>query len=99
MLGKRGKLAGVHQIQSLNPATIMHHMALYMAIMYARSPLNRAQREMMVVVVSEANNCAYCQVYHKFQMKGREPLKYDVLMLALDSRSNMFGRPGQKLQR
>jgi uncharacterized peroxidase-related enzyme len=65
LLGKRGKLAEVHKIQSLNPATIVHHMDLYMAIMYARSPLNRAQREMMAVVVSAANNCTYCQVHHK----------------------------------
>lgn len=36
-----------------------------MAIMYARSPLNRAQREMMAVVVSAANNCDYCQIHHK----------------------------------
>ncbi len=65
LLGKRGKLAEVHKIQSLNPATIIHHMDLYMAIMYARSPLSRAQREMMAVVVSAANNCEYCQVHHK----------------------------------
>jgi uncharacterized peroxidase-related enzyme len=65
LLGKRGKLAEVHKIQSLNPATIVHHMELYMAIMYARSPLNRAQREMMAVVVSAANNCEYCQIHHK----------------------------------
>jgi uncharacterized peroxidase-related enzyme len=65
LLEKRGKLAEVHKIQSLNPATIVHHMDLYMSIMYARSPLSRAQREMMAVVVSAANNCLYCQVHHK----------------------------------
>lgn len=65
LLAKRGKLAEVHKIQSLNPATIVHHMELYMAIMYAQSPLSRAQREMMAVVVSATNNCKYCQVHHK----------------------------------
>jgi uncharacterized peroxidase-related enzyme len=65
LLNKRGKLAEVHKIQSLNPATIVHHMDLYMSIMYARSPLSRAQREMIAVVVSAANNCEYCQVHHK----------------------------------
>ena len=65
LIGKRGKLAEVHKIQSLNPATIVHHMDLYMSIMYARSPLSRAQREMMAVVVSAANNCEYCQIHHK----------------------------------
>ncbi|MBF8965499.1 peroxidase-related enzyme [Pontibacter sp. FD36] len=65
LVNKRGKLAEVHKIQSLNPATIVHHMDLYMSIMYAKSPLNRAQREMMAVVVSAANNCEYCQIHHK----------------------------------
>jgi uncharacterized peroxidase-related enzyme len=65
LVNKRGKLAEVHKIQSLNPATIVHHMDLYMAIMYAKSPLNRAQREMMAVVVSATNNCDYCQIHHK----------------------------------
>lgn len=65
LLASRGKLAEVHKIQSLNPATILHHMDLYMSIMYAHSPLSRAQREMMAVVVSAANNCSYCQIHHK----------------------------------
>jgi uncharacterized peroxidase-related enzyme len=65
LLARRGKLAEVHKIQSLNPATIVHHMDLYMSIMYAHSPLSRAQREMMAVVVSAANNCQYCQIHHK----------------------------------
>ena len=65
LLSRRGKLAEVHKIQSLNPATIVHHMELYIAIMYAHSPLSRAQREMMAVVVSAANGCSYCQVHHK----------------------------------
>lgn len=60
----RGKLAAVHQIQSLNPPTIMQHMDLYMGVMFGASPLKRYQREMMAVVVSKANNCDYCQVHH-----------------------------------
>lgn len=55
LLTRRGKLAEVHKLQSLNPATIVHHMDLYMSIMYADSPLSQAQREMMAVVVSAAN--------------------------------------------
>jgi uncharacterized peroxidase-related enzyme len=61
ILQKRGKLAEVHQIQSLNPETILQHMELYMGIMFSKSPLSRAEREMIAVVVSAANNCAYCQ--------------------------------------
>lgn len=61
---KRGKLARIHKIQSLNPETIVTHMELYMSIMFSQSPLSRAQREMMAVVVSAANQCEYCQLHH-----------------------------------
>jgi len=61
---KRGKLAEVHKIQSLNPESIVKHMDLYMTIMFGKSPLSRAQREMIAVVVSVANSCRYCQIHH-----------------------------------
>lgn len=64
LIAKRGKLAEVHKIQSLNPESIVRHMDLYMTIMFSKSPLSRAQREMMAVVVSAANNCKYCQAHH-----------------------------------
>jgi uncharacterized peroxidase-related enzyme len=60
----RGKLAEVHKIQSLNPESIINHMDLYMTIMFGKSPLKRYQREMIAVVVSATNNCAYCQTHH-----------------------------------
>ena len=60
----RGQIAEVHKIQSLNPETIVNHMDLYMSVMYAKSPLRRATREMIAVVVSMANNCEYCQTHH-----------------------------------
>ena len=60
----RGKIAEVHKIQSLNPESIVTHMDLYMGIMFGKSPLKRAQREMIAVVVSAANNCEYCQLHH-----------------------------------
>lgn len=61
---KRGALADVHMIQSLNPKSIVLHMELYMGVMFGSSPLKRYQREMMAVVVSKANNCDYCQIHH-----------------------------------
>ncbi|GAC1596186.1 MAG: peroxidase-related enzyme [Chitinophagaceae bacterium] len=64
LIEKRGKLAAVHTIQSLNPDSIIAHMELYMTIMFSHSPLTRAQREMMAVVVSSANGCKYCQLHH-----------------------------------
>lgn len=64
LVTKRRKLAEVHKIQSLNPESIIKHMDLYMTIMYNKSPLSRAQREMIAVVVSVANGCEYCQTHH-----------------------------------
>lgn len=61
---KRGQLANVHKIQSLRPESIVKHMDLYMEIMYSKSPLSRAEREMIAVVVSKANDCSYCQKHH-----------------------------------
>jgi uncharacterized peroxidase-related enzyme len=62
--GSRGKIASVHKIQSLHPETIPQHMNLYMGIMFSKSPLSRAERELMAVVVSVANGCKYCQKHH-----------------------------------
>ncbi len=64
LTSSRGKLAEVHKIQSLNPASIRDHMNLYMTVMFSHSPLTRAQREMMAVVVSAANDCPYCIAHH-----------------------------------
>jgi len=61
---KRGKIAEVHKIQSLNPESIIRHMDLYMALLFGKSPLKRYQREMIAVVVSAANKCDYCQLHH-----------------------------------
>lgn len=64
LIQKRGGLSQVLQIQSLHPATIKSHLQLYLDIMFAQSPLSRAEREMIAVVVSAANQCTYCQVHH-----------------------------------
>lgn len=64
LIATRGKLADVHMIQSLNPTTIVSHMKLYLDIMFGQSPLKRYQREMLGVIVSVANNCAYCKLHH-----------------------------------
>ncbi len=60
----RGKLAEVHKIQSLRPESIVKHMDLYMEIMYSKSELSRADREMIAVTVSVNNGCEYCKLHH-----------------------------------
>lgn len=60
----RGKLAEVHKIQSLRPKSIVAHMDLYMEIMYSRSELSRAERELIATIVSITNGCKYCTRHH-----------------------------------
>ena len=67
---KRGKLADVHKIHSLNPQSLNDHIKLYMTIMFNKSSLSRGQREMIAVVVSEANKCEYCQEHHGEALKS-----------------------------
>lgn len=64
IIQSRGKLAEVHKIQSLNPETIQSHMELYLDIMFRASPLNRATRELIAVIVSRTNSCEYCVAHH-----------------------------------
>lgn len=64
LVKSRGKLADVHTIQSLRPESITTHMALYMEIMYSRSELSRAERELIGTIVSIANGCKYCMKHH-----------------------------------
>jgi uncharacterized peroxidase-related enzyme len=70
IIQKRGKLAEIHKIHSLNPQSLIDHINLYMTIMFNKSPLSRAQREMIAVVVSEANKCEYCQAHHGEALKS-----------------------------
>lgn len=64
LIQKRGQLAEVHKIQSLRPESIVKHIDLYMEIMFSKSELSRAEREMMAIVTSVSNNCHYCQIHH-----------------------------------
>ncbi len=49
-------ILGVH---SLNPAALRTHFDFYRTLMFGRSELSRAQREMIAVVVSKTNACHY----------------------------------------
>lgn len=79
LIQKRGQLAEVHKIQSLRPESIVKHIDLYMEIMFSKSTLSRAEREMMAVITSVSNNCIYCQTHHlealNFYWKNEERLK------------------------
>ena len=46
-------------IHSLAPASLRGHMQLYRTVMFGKSPLSRAEREMIAVTVSTLNECHY----------------------------------------
>ncbi|HZT68680.1 MAG TPA: carboxymuconolactone decarboxylase family protein [Terriglobia bacterium] len=56
---RAGKVFNILKVQSLNPKTLHASMELYLATMHAPSGLSRAERELLAVVVSWANNCFY----------------------------------------
>ncbi len=56
----RGKISNIMKAQSLNPDALEHHLDLYQCLMYGDSKLECAEREMIALVVSASNNCAYC---------------------------------------
>lgn len=57
-LGASGQ-AHILEVQSLSPSAMVDHHRLYRTLMFAKSPLSRAEREMIAVVVSAANDCFY----------------------------------------
>ena len=58
-VARAGKVWNIVQIMSLNGRVMKSSMEMYGATMFADSPLTRAQREMLAVVVSKANHCVY----------------------------------------
>jgi alkylhydroperoxidase family enzyme len=57
--GSRGTVANILTCTGLNPAALVGHMGIYKAVMFGQSPLSRADREMVAVAVSHANDCHY----------------------------------------
>jgi alkylhydroperoxidase family enzyme len=53
------KVANILKVHSLFPESMETHLAYYKTIMFKKSPLSRAQREMIATTVSAANHCHY----------------------------------------
>ena len=58
-LGRAGKVFNIVKAMCLNPLVLNRSMELYRAIMFGPSQLSRAERELLAVVVSTANDCHY----------------------------------------
>jgi alkylhydroperoxidase family enzyme len=56
---RAGKVWNIVKVMSLSPPTLRASMGLYLSSVQGSSPLTRAQREMLAVVVSKVNNCHY----------------------------------------
>jgi alkylhydroperoxidase family enzyme len=56
---RAGRIWNIVSIQSQLPEVMRDSMRLYSSIMFGPSPLTRAQREMIAVVTSQANDCHY----------------------------------------
>ncbi len=56
---RAGQVYQIIKVQSNHPPALKGMIDLYGSVMRLDSPLSRAQREMMAVVVSRANGCHY----------------------------------------
>ncbi|MDX1430351.1 MAG: peroxidase-related enzyme [Rhodothermales bacterium] len=63
--GSRGKLSNIMRVHSLNPSAMLAHLDLYVTIMFKRSGISRADRELIAAVVSKTNSCPYCVNHHE----------------------------------
>ncbi len=56
---RAGRIWQIVSVQSHLPEVLRDSMRLYRSVMFGDSPLTRAQREMLAVVTSQANDCHY----------------------------------------
>ncbi len=58
-LRRAGRVWHIVHVQSINPRVMRDGVNFYIAVMFAPSPLSRAQREMLATVVSAEHHCHY----------------------------------------
>lgn len=78
---ERGRVSNILKVHSLRPQALAHHLDLYMGLLFGPGRLTRAQREMIAVVVSAANHCAYCVGHHREALARyvRDPMQLDAV--------------------
>ena len=89
---ERGRVANILKVHSLRPPALVHHLDLYMGLLFGSGGLSRAQRELIAVVVSRANRCAYC-VNHHAEALARYIHDPDVLRRIVDDYRQANLRP------
>ena len=58
-VARAGKVFNIVKAMSLRPRVLRASMQLYREVMFGASGLSRAERELLAVVVSCANDCHY----------------------------------------
>jgi uncharacterized peroxidase-related enzyme len=84
---RRGRVSNIMKAQSLNPGAMQAHLDLYVALMFDKSGLTREDREVVAVVVSAANRCAYCVSHHAEALRAYMRDEERIRALARDFRS------------
>lgn len=56
---RAGRVFNILKVQSLNPASLRASIGLYVAVMFGRSGLSVAERQLLATVVSQVNRCFY----------------------------------------
>jgi alkylhydroperoxidase family enzyme len=55
----RGEVGNILKAHSLHPKVLSAHLHLYKELMFGRSELSRAEREIIALAVSVFNHCDY----------------------------------------
>jgi uncharacterized peroxidase-related enzyme len=69
---ERGHIANVFRAEGMEPEVLDHQVDIYERLMMGPGPLTREEREMIAVVVSAANKCAYGAVHHAEALESVE---------------------------
>lgn len=94
---RRGKVANVAVVHGLHPEAMLAMMDLYITLMYGRSPLSRAEREMIATAVSAANDCGYCVAHHGEALRVHAKDDALVSAIARDYRTAPLGERARAL--
>ena len=72
---ERGHIANVFVAEGMEPDVLDRQVDIYEHLMMGAGPLSRGEREMIAVVVSAANKCAYGVVHHSeaLEFVGNDP--------------------------
>ncbi len=76
---KAGFIPNVFAALARRPAEFRAFFAYYDALMLKENALSKAEKEMIVVATSSANNCVYCVVSHSAMLRiySKQPLLAD----------------------